>query len=558
MTKRINLTLKGLTSKGRTSKGLTSKGLAFKVLTFKVLTLCIFLLSAQAAMGQDQPSPIPARPERVETAEKEAPKIKETKSPSNPHLLGGWPSKMPKITINQAKGSVGDAIRTVSRKTRWGLVISAPPESLDKPITIQVSRHPAVGVLAMILQGGSLQAKLKEGVLVITSNRELSESGPHKIIKATKDKSTSSKVDSTEKGGLPSDVSRAGEAVRKAEAGSKSGGVGAGVSLDKESNGASEKSPIKESSEDLDAAKNESPDKKREDQKHPSRRKGRRDRIVVGGSLKIKQNEEADSAVVIGGTLTVLGRVHKEAVAVGGSVILEPGSEVMGDAVAVGGEVIVKKGAVIHGDRVSVGGSLKGVINVITGVATGSVSWFMFSIVGTIVRALILFLLALMILSFMPDRSRRIEKYLSEHPGTSTLGGVALALGFIPFCVLLAITIVGILAIPFAILGLIGLHIIGLTVFMTWFGHKVPLFGKNKSPVVAMTIGLAAITLIDIIPGIGSIIVLTIAFISAGAALLSKLGDPPKNEYSGKGINPTGSSTATAPSPPAGSSTNSS
>jgi hypothetical protein len=233
-----------------------------------------------------------------------------------------------------------------------------------------------------------------------------------------------------------------------------------------------------------------------------------------------------DSAVAIGGSVTVLGVVNGEAVAIGGSVTLEPGAVVKGEAVAIGGKVEVKPGARLDGDRVSIGGSLKGAIDFFTGVATGSVAWFLYSVVGTFVRALILFLLALMIVSFMPQRLERIQTYMSENPGSSVLGGIGVAIGFVPLCVLLAITIIGILLIPFALLALIAIHVVGLTAFMVWLGYKIPLFQEKKTPIVAMTMGLVVITLIDLIPVLGSLLVTAIAFVAAGAVLLSKLGAP--------------------------------
>lgn len=415
----------------------------------------------------------------------------------HPRLLGKWPEKIPKITLRQAKGTVGDALRALTKKARWGLMMSVPARHTDKPITIQVSRHPADAVLSMILLGGDLQAELKNGVLVVT---------PY----------TGTGAPASPK---PGTFSAQGTLNRPATRKK----VGGGVDVTR---GSKPSEPMN-SRESTDASPGEGG---RDASSHPNqqRHEGRRDRVVVGSNLRIDPNEEVDSAVAVGGSVAVHGIVHEDAVAVGGSVVLEPGAVVKRNAVAIGGEVKVKEGATLHGDRVSIGGSLKGAVDTLTAVATGSVSWFLFSIVGTFVRSLILFLLALMILTFMPKRSERIGAYLAERPGASTLGGVALAVGFIPFLVLLAITIVGILAIPFAFLALLLLHVIGLTVFMTWLGHKVPLFGDNKSPVLAMTIGLVGITIVDLIPGVGSLLVFLVAFISAGAALLSKLGAPPE------------------------------
>jgi len=51
--------------------------------------------------------------------------------------------------------------------------------------------------------------------------------------------------------------------------------------------------------------------------------------------------------VAIGGSVTIAGHVRRDAVAIGGSVTLEPGARVEGDAVAIGGAVSVAEGATL-------------------------------------------------------------------------------------------------------------------------------------------------------------------------------------------------------------------
>jgi len=259
---------------------------------------------------------------------------------------------------------------------------------------------------------------------------------------------------------------------------------------------------------------------------------GKKDRVGVGESVHVAKDETVTEAVSVGGSVVVEGKVHRDAVAVGGSVTLEPGAEVGGEAVAVGGEVIVKPGARLEGNRVSIGGSLGEFVSGMVGFAVDSAGhpghWILFGVLAKLLRTLVLFVIALLLVAFMPERLGRVRTYLTERPGASTLGGFALVAGLIPFCILLGISFIGIPLIPVAILLLVAMHLIGLTAFMTWLGDKIPLFKDRKSPVLAMFIGLVVLFLVDLIPIIGGLAVTVVAFISGGAVLLTRFGRAPK------------------------------
>jgi hypothetical protein len=268
----------------------------------------------------------------------------------------------------------------------------------------------------------------------------------------------------------------------------------------------------------------------------PGRRKiGKKDgpetRTTMGSDLVLDPGEHVDGdAMVVGGSLVVSegAYVDGDAVAVGGSVTIQPGAHVDGDAVAVGGEVTVEEGGNVDGDRVSVGGSVGGLIATVVGMGIQEdrprFPRFLLSFLASVVRTAALFVLGLLLIAFASERVDNTRAYLTEQPGYSVLAGLAILIGFIPLCILLAVTVIGIPLIPIAILLLAMLTVVGLTAFCTWIGERIPVFEGRKTPVGALAIGLALLFVVDLVPVVGSTAILVVSFISAGAALLSRFG----------------------------------
>ena len=256
-------------------------------------------------------------------------------------------------------------------------------------------------------------------------------------------------------------------------------------------------------------------------------RKGRRgrhgekgDRVVIGQSLRIEAGEVVPKAVAVGGSVTVLGHVLGDAVAVGGSVNLRPGSQVDGDAVAIGGAVTVEEGARLEGDNVSLGARPIGWI--VGGLAPFGASARLFGRAWT--RAFLLLVIALLIALAFPDRVARVRTFLTSRPGVSSLGGIALLMGFIPLCILLAVTIIGIPLIPVAVMLLVALFLFGVTVSAMWLGERIPLLQENKTPLKAVALGGPVLVFVGLLPWIGTPVIVLAAVMSAGATILSRFG----------------------------------
>jgi hypothetical protein len=265
------------------------------------------------------------------------------------------------------------------------------------------------------------------------------------------------------------------------------------------------------------------------------RRRGRRaeraesrgtERVVVGKSLRVEADEVLNKAVAVGGSLTVLGHVRGDAVAVGGSVTLLPGARVEGDAVAIGGVVTVEDGASLEGDHVSVGGTIPSIIGAVTGwpMGRGHHLHSIFGFAARLARSLLLFGVALLVAAVFPNPVERVRAFLATRPALSSLGGLALLLGFIPLCVLLAMTIIGIPLIPVAVMLLIAVLLFGITVSALWLGERIPLLEQNKTPLKAVALGSAVFAVVGLIPWFGTLSIFLSALIAAGATLLSRFG----------------------------------
>jgi hypothetical protein len=256
-------------------------------------------------------------------------------------------------------------------------------------------------------------------------------------------------------------------------------------------------------------------------------RRGRHgsERVVFGRSLNVGTDETVDKAVAIGGSVTIAGHVRRDAVAIGGSVTLLPGARVEGDAVAIGGAVSVAEGATLEGDNVSLGGTIPTTVGSMTRWVVGGPHMFsMFSFASRLTRAVLLFVIALLIAVAFPGALTRIGAYLVNRPGLSALSGVAILLGFVPLCVLLAVTIIGIPLIPVAVMLLVALFLFGFTVSAAWLGDRMPVSQERKTPIKSVAWGGAILVVVGLVPWIGMAALILAAAVSAGATLLSRFG----------------------------------
>jgi hypothetical protein len=249
----------------------------------------------------------------------------------------------------------------------------------------------------------------------------------------------------------------------------------------------------------------------RSDRPRRSRRHRNRNGDVVrfGGTVNVAEGETIPGdVVVIGGAARVYGTVNGEVVVVGGSAELRPKADVDGDVVVVGGALRRDPGARIGGELQEVG---VGPININWGgpgrefrewVGAGPFGRTI-SLVSTLVRVGVVCLLAALVMLFARDYTERIVNRAVAEPFKAGAVGFLAQILFVPVlivtCILFAVTIIGIpllLLIPFAILGLIVLALVGFSAVATYLGRLVsPRFGWTEyGPIATTVIGVLVVT----------------------------------------------------------------
>ncbi len=249
--------------------------------------------------------------------------------------------------------------------------------------------------------------------------------------------------------------------------------------------------------------------------------------------------------VVAAGDLRVRGVIRGTAVAIAGDIVVENGGSVTGDAIAVLGSV-VNEGGVIAGTSRTFTGSFPWLRDVEqappprrgTGDAMSlSLGWLV-----------IMLLIGIGVLVFAGAYLDGVSDVLEQSFGRSFLVGIAGELGLIPVLILivaaLAITVVGILLIPFAIVA----YVLAVAGFLTLGFLSVARLaggglGSNRGEArgralrslvfgIAIFMGVwvlaAAFQWSPVISGILQMIALAVTWVAAtagfGAAILSRAG----------------------------------
>jgi uncharacterized RDD family membrane protein YckC len=219
-------------------------------------------------------------------------------------------------------------------------------------------------------------------------------------------------------------------------------------------------------------------------------------------------------------------------VAVLGDVELGPQAQVGGDIVAVGGVVSRDPSAIVHGSQQSLG------------VATHmhGIDWLHAWVQHCLIYgrmlafapglgwawslALICLALYVLIAALCPHAVERCRKTLETHPLQSLLAALLTILATPVLFVLLCITVIGILAIPFVGLALLLADCFGKLVILAWLGHRiVKLFSAETllPPYLAVLIGGPLMLLLYTVPLLGMILYKLLGLLGLGVVVYTML-----------------------------------
>jgi uncharacterized RDD family membrane protein YckC len=231
-----------------------------------------------------------------------------------------------------------------------------------------------------------------------------------------------------------------------------------------------------------------------------------------------------DQAVAVGGNMVVNGHVGGEVVCVGGDLTLGPDAEVGGEVVVVGGEMKKDPSAILHGH----------VEHVHLPVLRPLFAWVTSALLkgrllsfdphaawAWLVAAAFLGLYVLLALVF-PRGMTKCAETLEQRPGhvilTALLAMLAMPLVFL----LLAITGIGVLVIPFLAIGLFAAKIFGRAAMLAWFGRRFTgLFGASawSSVVISVLCGGIIVGLLYTVPILALIVAMLISVLGLGSVI---------------------------------------
>jgi uncharacterized RDD family membrane protein YckC len=241
-------------------------------------------------------------------------------------------------------------------------------------------------------------------------------------------------------------------------------------------------------------------------------------------------------AVAVMGSVYVNSKIEGEVVAVFGNVELGSEADVAGDVVAVGGTIKRDPAAVVRGD----------VNNVAVGLKVPNFAWLQPWIDQCLkyarplalgpglawawIVALISLLTYVMTAWLAPRPVQRCVETFEQYPGVSLLTALAGVVLSPILMILLVITLIGILAIPFVGIALFCIGLFGKLVMLAWLGRRVTnrMTRSASDPVrghmaIATLIGGLLVTALYLVPVLGFIVYKLLGFIGYGVVLYTLL-----------------------------------
>lgn len=180
------------------------------------------------------------------------------------------------------------------------------------------------------------------------------------------------------------------------------------------------------------------------------------ERFSVGDATIASRSRTTGPVAVANGAVHVRGVVDGDVVAFAGEIIVHEGGEIRGDAIAIQGKVTLDGGRVLGEVR-----SLSGDLAPPAAGTAGASRFAPGAVIGEIVLAGgwlgVLFVVGIGVLVFASKNLGAVSDALEREFGRALLAGVAAQLAFVPVLALLllglALTLLGILLIPFAVVA---------------------------------------------------------------------------------------------------------
>lgn len=275
----------------------------------------------------------------------------------------------------------------------------------------------------------------------------------------------------------------------------------------------------------------------------------RRHALRIGQDYTLRAGDTVREVAVVFGSARVAGRVEGDVVVVFGTAHLESTAIIEGSFVVIGGDARVDSGALVRRDVVTVGTAFDmpgdfifGGEHVVVGTAvlgqwmqsalpwlTGGLLWgrpvvpslgWVWSVVG------IFFVVYLLINLVLHEPVRAAADVVSRRPFGTFLVGLLVLLLWAPITALLAVSVIGIIVIPFFLCALVVAAIVGRVAVIRWIGDSLIASDDPSSRLLALrsfVIGFVLLTLVYMVPVLGFVAWGLVGVFGLGAAVIAFL-----------------------------------
>ena len=264
--------------------------------------------------------------------------------------------------------------------------------------------------------------------------------------------------------------------------------------------------------------------------------------VSIGHDVELKAGDTAESVVVIFGSAKIHGKVQDAAVAILGDLDID--GEVGDAAVTVFGDLKLRPSGKIHGEAVAVGGKVDAAPEASIGgkpvtidLPRGLKTWFLQCVlklrplslrVGWVwVVAAVILLVYVLIAAVFPRPVEVCVGELTRRPATTFLLGL-LAKMLVPLVVLILVaTGVGALVVPFVLAAVVLGAVVGKVGVLEWIGFKIGRqFGPNglQNSLAALLLGALLIVALYLVPVLGLLTFGILSVWGLGAAVTAAFG----------------------------------
>lgn len=272
------------------------------------------------------------------------------------------------------------------------------------------------------------------------------------------------------------------------------------------------------------------------------------DSIRTGG-LVVPAGSTVGRVAVYGGTLEVLGTVSGDAIAIDGQVVVRPGGRVMGNAFVAKGQILVDSGGRIDGEMRTIGGDIGAFPEIAAAESVARPRTTLGALQLVFAWFAVILVLGIGVLVMAGEYLDGVLDTLERSVARSLLVGFGAQLAIVPALVVLvvalAITVVGILLIPFAIvayaIAVAGLVSLGFLAAARLTGHAATrrhAATERGTALKALLIGVTAYlalwflaaaftwqpVLAGVLRGLAFAVTWVVATAGFGATILSRAG----------------------------------